>query len=290
MIDLRLQRCGKWAAIAWAAIFLQNAAQAAETGGSVHLRGSGTVMSIIQPLAESYMQAHPGIRIVVSGGGSWWGMKSVADGTADIGMTSWGSEPDDLDDLVKEKKIPLARTVLARDAVIPIVNPTNPVRNLTMGELRELFKGVAANWQAVGGANETVQVGSGNPHSGTFELWSDKVLGSGAVITPQARVLRNDELQSFIAQNKGAIAYTGLGRVIEGVAPVSVNGVAASPATIHDGRYPILRDLTLLYREDAPQQVKDFVAYCSSADAVAVIRRFNAVPMAPTPSAPEAAQ
>lgn len=263
-----------------AACLLATAARAAEAPSTVQLRGSSSLMTIIQPLAETYMASHPGSRIIVSGGDSWWGVKSVIEGTADIAMTSWKGMPADLTDLAKDSQVTLDHTLLARAAVVPVVNPANPIRDLGLGQLRELFRGGIVNWHAVGGLDLAVVVGSENSRSGTFEVWNQRILGSGAVITPTAKVLQNHELPRFIARNKGAIAYAGQEHVGPGMVPLTVNGIAATPETIHDGRYPILRDLTLIARSDAPASVKAFIAYCDSAEAEAVIWRFDAVPMA----------
>lgn len=246
---------------------------------SVQIRGSGTVLIVLQPIAESYMSSHPGRHIVLSGGGSWWGVKSVIDGTSDIGMTSWGGLPPDLKELATDRHVNLDHTLLARDAVIPIVHPVNPVRNVSLLQLRDLFRGVTTGWNTLGGTKDAVLVSSGDTHSGTFEIWNEKVLGDGSVITPSAKILRNDDLQTYVATNKGGIAYTGLGRKIPGVTSITVNGIAATPETVRNGSYPILRDLEVCFRADARAEVKEFIAFLSSAEAAATIRRFNAIPM-----------
>jgi phosphate transport system substrate-binding protein len=256
-------------------------ASAAESAAmsSVQIRGSGTVLNVLQPLAESYMSSHPGRRIVLSGGGSWWGVKSVIDGSADIGMTSWGGLPADLKGLAADRHVSLEHTLLARDAVIPIVHPANPIRDVSLLQLRDLFRGVTVDWKTLGGAKEAVLVGSGDTRSGTFEIWNEKVLGEGSVITPTAKMLRNDDLQTYAATNKGVIAYTGLGRKISGVTSITVNGIAATPETVRNGSYPILRDLDIYYRADAPAEVRDFMRFLGSAEAAVTIRHFNAIPM-----------
>ena len=100
---------------------------------------------------------------------------------------------------------------MAIDAIVPIVNPKNPVKNLTIDQLSQIYQGKITNWKEVGGDDLEIVVISRDSSSGTFEAWGELVL-NGAKVTPRAQLqASNGAIVQAVSKNKYALGYIGLG-------------------------------------------------------------------------------
>jgi len=230
---------------------------------SVPVRGSSIFLPVMQRLAESYMAEHPGSRVVVAGGGSWWGFKTVIDGTASLGMISGETMPEELDEQARELDKPLQRRSFARFAVVPMVQSGNPVTGLTLAQLHDIYVGRIANWREVGGPNAPIHVvAAEDAGAGIFQVWAGKVLGEGAVTTPAARSVTAAEMRGVVARDPLAIGYEALGRVGAGVKALKLDGVEAGKDGLADGSWPVSGVIGLVYAEPLDPSAKAFLDYC----------------------------
>ncbi len=236
-------------------------AQADDTK-SVHVRGSTIFLPAMQVLAERYMAEHPGSRIVVLGGGTWWGVKTILDGSAEIGMVSGETVPDELAEVAEDENLSLHRAPLARFGVVPIVHPSNPVATLTVAQLHDIYAGHIANWKEVGGPDKPIHVvASEDAMAGIFQVWASRIM-AGTVVTPVAKTVAATQIDAAVAADPLAIGYNALGRMVPSVKPLKVGGVAAGEDSIADGRYMVVGDLALAYLEPLAPAAKAFLDYC----------------------------
>lgn len=227
---------------------------------AVQLRGSPTLVPMAQGVAESYMREHPEATIVVSGGGTYRGYKSVLDGTADVAMVS--SEPqDDVRQLQGPHSPALVRTTVGYTAVVPVVHGKNPLQSLSVAQLRDVFAGRITDWSALGGHAGPVHVYVGFPSEGLTETWRQHVMGSEANFTPKGKVQDVAARLNAVASDPLAIAFVSHGDLREGVRPLAVNGVAATVETVQDSRYPLGFPLMLVTRESPTPAAEAFVRY-----------------------------
>ncbi len=218
-------------------------AQGSDT--SLEIRGSGSVLPLAQRVAETYMTDHPQATIVVSSGGDRHGLKSLILGTCEMAMA--GTEvPEDLAKLASDSKVELVSTDIYKDAVVVVVHPGNPVRDISMRRLRDVFRGAITNWRDLGGKEATIVVTTHEPTSSTFEIFKKAVLGDGAVVTPSATLTHHDDFESAISEN--AIGYTGL-HDAGALGVLTIDGIPASVPTIASGAYPIRRTLRMYQRK-----------------------------------------
>ncbi len=250
------------------------------TSGSAHsvqVRGTTIFLPAMQILAERYMAEHQGRRIVVLGGGSWLGVKSVLDKSASLGMVSGEALPDDLAELAEDENLPLHRVPIARYAVVPIVHPNNPVADLSLAQLRDIYAGRIANWKDVGGPNQPIHVvASEDAMAGTFQVWNAKVMGGPKRVTPSARTLAAAQMSEAVGQDPLAIGYIALGRLTGAVKALKVGGAEAREESIADGHYGITGDIALAYVEPLPDSTRDFLDYCLSEAGKAEVGRVRA--------------
>lgn len=214
------------------------------------LDGSTTVGPIAKAFAEFYMQQNPGVNITVSESGSGNGAKSLINGACDIANMSRFMKDKEFKAAVAKDIMPVPH-VVAMDGIAIIVHPSNPLANMTIDQIRDIYTGKVSNWNQVGGPDAPVVMISRDTNSGTYETFyklvmTHKVDGKKMkekICAKAEYVGSNGAVRQRVQSTKGAIGYVGLGFVDRTVKPVTVNGIEATPQTIAAGTYPIARPL-----------------------------------------------
>ena len=245
----------------------------------IQLRGSTTVMKLIQKIGMRYMDEHPNIHLPLVGGNTAIGYKSALDGTANIGMAS-GQIPPNIQVWAHKHKLKIEEVTIATDGIAAIVNLANPINDLTITQLHDIFTGNITSWSALGKYSGPINVVSHDPQLGTYEPWKRQVAGKDH-ITLKANVVKSlNGLMQAITSDPFSIGYVGLTFLNkEKVKPLSIDGVLPTYLSIKQGSYPIRNNLQLLINPSASKEVKDFIAYCLDADAgQAMIKDMGLVP------------
>ncbi len=226
-----------------------------EVSKSVHIRGSTTLLPIIQRLGEAYMRERPEACIVVSGGGTARGYKAILEGTADIAMAS-GAVPEDLVSDIERKGIKLHSTIVSYDVIVPLVNAANPIGNLSLKQLKNIFTGRITNWKDVGGKNAPIEVYVGPPTGGISDTWKRLILGEDDTYTPSRMVLNTNDRMARVAKHPLAISYlTKTPLRLPHLKLLSVDGIVADAANTN---YPLRVPLMLVTAETPSATAKDF--------------------------------
>ena len=248
---------------------------------SIVIKGSTTVLPIAQVTLEAYMKANPEAKLSLSGGGSGEGIKAIIDGTADIGNSSREIKKSEAE-LAKSKGVTAVETVVAIDAIVPIVNPRNPVKNLSIDQLSQIYQGKITNWKEVGGEDLQIVVISRDSSSGTFEAWGELVL-KGAKVSPRAQMqASNGAIVQTVSKNKYALGYIGLGYLDKSVRALTVNGVQASEKTALSKEYPVSRFL-YMYTRGAPKgETAKYIKFVLGPTGQALVKKEGFVPLAKT--------
>lgn len=242
------------------------------------MNGSTTVLPIAQKAAEVYMKANPGVSISVSGTGSGDGIKALVDGTTDIANSSRFIKDSEIKTAIENGVFPVPHKI-ALDSIVPVVHPTNAVKNLTLKQLKGIYTGQFTNWNQVGGPNKPIVVISRDTSSGTYEVWHEKVLEKERV-TPKASLLAsNGAVVTAVAQNPNAIGYIGLGYVSKEVKALTVNGIVATVATTISKKYPIARDLFMFTEGWPTGEVADFINFMVSPAGQKLVQEVKYVPI-----------
>ncbi len=210
--------------------------------GNIVIKGSTTVLPIAQKVAEMYMKQNPGVKISISGGGSGNGIKALIDGSTDIADSSRFIKPKEVKLAVERGAYPVAFAV-AYDCIVPVVHPSNSIVNLTMTQLKAIYKGKINNWREVGGPDRRVVVISRDTSSGTYEVWAKNVMKKERVYPGALLQASNGAIVQVVSKNKNAIGYIGLGYMDKSVRPLMVNQVPGSVETTLNGTFPISRPL-----------------------------------------------
>jgi phosphate transport system substrate-binding protein len=265
----------KQLALAMAFLVIGTGAAFAE---NIVIKGSTTVLPIAQATLEAYMKANPGANISLSGGGSGEGIKALIDGSTDIANSSREIKKTEIE-LAKTKGINPVETVVAIDAIVPIVNPRNPVKNLTVEQLSNIYQGKIANWKEVGGEDLEIVVISRDSSSGTFEAWGELVM-QGAKVSPRAQLqASNGAIVQAVSKNKYALGYIGLGYLDESVKGLTVNGVKASEKTALSKEYPVSRFLYMFTNGEPKGEAAKYIKFVLSPAGQKLVQAEGFVPL-----------
>jgi phosphate transport system substrate-binding protein len=247
-------------------------------GSSIVIKGSTTVLPVAQGTLEAFMKKNPQVQISLSGGGSGEGAKALIDKTADIANMSREMKKEEIE-LAKTKGVNPVANVVANDAIVPVVNPKNKVKNLSVDQLSQIYQGKITNWKEVGGEDLKIVVISRDSSSGTFESWDHFVMKK-AKVAPQAQMLAsNGAIVTAVAKNRYAISYLGIGYVNKSVKALQVNGVTASVATALSKEYPFSRELYMYTDGDATGDVAKYIAFVKSAEGQKIVVKEGFVPL-----------
>ncbi len=245
---------------------------------SIVIKGSTTVLPIAQMTLEAYMKAHPGVNISLSGGGSGEGIKALIDRSANIANSSREIKDKEIE-LAKSKGVNPVETIVAVDAIVPIVNPRNRVKDLSIDQLSQIYQGKITNWKEVGGDNLQIVVVSRDSSSGTFEAWAEMVLNK-AKVAPRAQMqASNGAIVQAVSKNKYAIGYIGLGYINKAVKPLTVNGVQATAKTAISKEFPVARPL-YMYTDGQPAgETEKFIKFILSPAGQNLVAKAGYVPL-----------
>lgn len=258
--------------------FVVMAASPAFTSGDLAIKGSSTVLPIVQGAVEAYMKINKGVQISLSGGGSGEGIKALIDGSTEIATSSREIKKEEID-LAKSKGVTPVATVIAHDALTPVVSPKNRVKDLSIDQLSQIYQGKITNWKEVGGDDMPIVVISRDSSSGTFESWAEFVMKK-AKVTPRAQMLAsNGAIYTAVSKNKNAIGYLGLGYVNKGVKALTVNGITASQETALSKQYSLSRELYLYTNSEPKGEGAKFIAFVKGAEGQKLVAKEGFVPL-----------
>ena len=234
----------------------------------LQIKGSDTLINLVQRLSEVYMEKNKGKVIAVTGGGSGTGIAALINGKCDIANASRLMEDKEVDQATGRGVDP-KRVVIAMDGLSVITNAKNPVTKLTMDEIGKIFRGEITNWKEVGGKDMHITLYGRQSNSGTFVFFREVVL-KGDYSDKMNRMNGNSQIVESIKQDLSGIGYVGVGYVKDAsgitvmeVAPVAGSEYASpiNPDDVKSGKYPIARPLNQYINGIPKGPVRDFIAF-----------------------------
>jgi len=223
-----------------ACVAIGGAAQAEET--KIVMEGSTTVGPIAKAFAEHYMAGHKGVNITVSESGSGNGAKAIMNGTCDVANMSRFMKLGEFQACAAKGIMPVAH-VVAMDGLPILVHPSNPIKDLTVAQVRDIYMDKITNWKQVGGPDLKIIKISRDTNSGTYETFEKMVMNKERIAANVEYVGSNGAVRSRVQKTPAAIGYAGLGFVDRTVKALDIEGITPNAATVSSGRYPIARPL-----------------------------------------------
>lgn len=251
----------------------QTSFEPAKLSGNVATDGSTSMEKIIGSLGEAFMEMNPDVNFTYNPTGSGTGIQAAIDGTCDIGLSSRA--------LKDEEKASLTETIVALDGIAIIVNPANPVSDLSVEQIAQIYTGEITNWKDVGGDDLEISLIGREAGSGTRDGF-ETITGTKEACKYNQELTSTGDVITTVAGNPNAIGYASLSAVKDSVKALTVGGVAPSEETVLDGTYTIQRPFVLATRtgEALSEAAQAFFDFATSADANEIIAAAGAVPVA----------
>ena len=250
----------------------------------ITVKGSDTMVILAQRWAEEYMAKHPAVSIQVTGGGSGTGISALINGTTDICNSSRPMKKSEREKLKQRFNSLGVEIKTAKDGLAVYVHESNPVQELTLAQLKEIYTGKSTNWKAFGGPDAKIFLYSRENNSGTYVYFKDNVLDGEDFSAAAQNMPGTAAVVNAIAKDKNGIGYGGAAYA-KGIRFAKVKKDASSPAyeptaeTIKKGEYPITRFLYLYTRSKPSGAIKEYIDWILSSDGQGVVTKVGYFPV-----------
>jgi phosphate transport system substrate-binding protein len=242
------------------------------------IAGSTTVLPIAQRSAELYMDVNSDANITVRGGGSGVGIAALIDGRCDIADASRSMKTKELK-IARGKGVNPVGNIIATDGIAIVVNKSNPIKNITLEQLRDIYTGKTVNWKELGGNDAQIVSISRDYSSGTFEVFKKLVLKGDKVKNDVLMLASNKGVSTTVNQTKGALGYIGLGYISDDLKVLTVNSVYPTKENVSNNNYPIARPL-FMYTNGKPKGlIKSFIDFILSDNGKKIVEETGYVPV-----------
>lgn len=233
--------------------------------GTIQIAGSTSVQPLSEELAMEFMARNPKVKISVAGGGSGAGIKSVQNGTADIGASSRELKP-------QEKTV--KEFVIARDGIAVIVHPDNPIEDIRLDDLKKVFTGEITNWKEIGGKNAPIAIVIREEGSGTRSAFQELTIGEDAKFSDNA-IIQNSTgaVRTAVAQNPDAIGFISIGAISDDIKTIAIDGVEPAKENVLNNSYKISRPFIYMTKDEPEGIVKSFIDFVLSHEGQQIVQK-----------------
>ena len=249
----------------------------APLSGSLTVTGSTSVGPYAEQLALMFdAKNNNQTNTQVSQVGSGPGITATIQGTTDVGMSSRNLT-------ANETAQGLIAYPICTDGIAVIVNSANPLSNLTVKQIEDIYAGNVTNWNAVGGTSGQIVVVQRESGSGTQDGFNTLVMSNKKVNVTTSAITQTSTgaVMTYVAGNPNAIGYASFGDVAgqAGIKALSVNGVAPSMTTIKDKSYILQRPFILLTKGTPTPLAQAFINYVLGSECQSYLAQHNEVPV-----------
>jgi len=251
--------------------------------GNISVKGSDTLVRLGQRWAEEYMKTHKEVTIQVSGGGSGTGIAALINGGTDICEASRDMKPQEYES-ANAKGVKPFRVAVALDGIVVFLNDANPVKELTLQQLRGIYTGSITNWKEVGGPSHVIVLYGRENNSGTYAYFKEKVLENDDYADATQTLPGTAAVVNAVSKDKFGIGYGGIAYE-KGVKAVAVKkddktpGVVPSMETVVNGTYPISRELYWFFNGTPAGELKNILNWALSPEGQKVAQETDYVPL-----------
>jgi len=244
----------------------------------IRIKGSDTMLKLMEALTAEYRKSNPGIFFTVKGGGTALGINALINSDVDICAASRTFEPNETKLLAEKYGTIGISTSIARDAVCILVNKANPITSIKLSRLKDIFTGKLKDWSYLGINENPIVLVRRNDNSGTALHFKMRVLEGEEFESSSIVQSTVEELLEFIEENPNAIGFSGLihskdARII------AVDDVLPTKENVKNGRYPLSRYLHLYTISTPTGAVKDFIDWIISSAGQKIIEGVGFIPL-----------
>jgi phosphate transport system substrate-binding protein len=237
---------------------------------TVTVAGSTSVMPFTEKLAEHFRMERPRIVVDVQGGGSSAGIQAVLNRTVDIGMSSR--------ELKGDEKV-LNEIVVCRDGIAVVVHPRNPMKNLTIEQIRAIYNGKITTWRQLGCIDSGIDAVTREEGSGTRAAFEELMMAKTEINDAIMVQDSNGSVKEVVATDPYAIGYISVGVVDAKVRSLAIGGVAPTQANIRAHKYRIVRPFLYLTAGEPSESARFFIDYVLSREGQRILKKEGLIPV-----------
>ncbi|MGD8396060.1 MAG: phosphate ABC transporter substrate-binding protein [Candidatus Eiseniibacteriota bacterium] len=245
---------------------------------TIRIAGSDTMGPLLRRWAEVYMRMHADVAIYVDGGGSRRGIDRLIEGDVDLAAASRAMRANEVKRLHDRHGFLGLSVLTAKDALSVYLNRANPVDNLTIAQLRDIFTGTAHHWSAVGGNDIPILIIHRNPNSGTHFFFRQRVLEAAPYGGESRTVSTTQAVVDAVAAEPGAVGYGGL-VFGESVRHCRIEGVEPTLDNVRNGTYPLARYLYLYAAGPLDGAIRQYVDWILSDEGQRTVAEVGYIPL-----------
>jgi phosphate transport system substrate-binding protein len=283
----------KMIAIAEVVLMLFGASLLLAQGRMLQVKGSDTMVNMVQVLAEEFMGQNPKMPIAVLGGGSGTGITAIINGTTDICDASRDIKPKEMNQ-AWEKGVKPLKFAVAVDGLSIIVNEKNPITKLTMDQVGVIYRGDVKNWRAVGGNAQPISLYGRQSNSGTYTFLQETALKNKNYSSDVKEMNGNAQIIEGVLSDEAAIGYVGVGYVLDKTTGKPMKGLKVlliakddkaesfSPMdkdAVDTGKYPISRGLYQSTNGKPGADIAAFIQFELGPDGQKIVEREGFYPI-----------
>ena len=210
---------------------------------TISISGSTSIGPLMEKIQEKYEEENSGVTLEIQQNGSGAGIKDVISGISEIGMSSR--------ELKDDEKTSVQGTIVAYDGIALLVNPENPVKNISLEDVKKIYTGEITNWKELGGDDSTIVVVSREEGSGTRDAFQEIVGYESEELLKDATISDGSgAVKTTVAGNKNAIGFASFEYIDNTVAALNIDDVEPTADNVKSGSYKISRPFILVTKED----------------------------------------
>ncbi len=245
---------------------------------TISIKGSDTMLKLVEMLAEEYMRANQGVSVYVYGGGSASGIKALSKEECNIAMASRKLSAEEVKKIADKFYSIAVSYLIAKDALSVYVNSGNTVNNLTIEQLAGIFSGQNKNWKAFSGADLPIIPIVRTPMSGTHIYFKEHILNGSDFSASAISKSTFEEVLAELRSNKSAIGFGGIGK-FSGVKHLNIGNVEPTEENVINDKYPLNRYLYFYTVRSAGGEVKAFINWVLSTEGQNIIKKSGYIPI-----------
>ena len=252
--------------------------------GRITVKGSDTMVILAQRWAEVYMSKHGGTAIQVTGGGSGTGISALINGTTDIANSSRPIKRSEVEKLKGRFATLGVEIPCAKDGLAVYLSDSNPVQELTLQQIKDIYTGKIQNWKEVGGKDAKILLYSRENNSGTYVYFKDNVLKgedfpSSAQTMPGTAAVVNAVGKDVNGIGYGGTAYGKGIKFLKVKKDEKSSGYEPNAQTVASGEYPITRYLYMYTRSKPTGALKEYIDWILSPEGQEIVTKVGYFPV-----------